>query len=220
MYRAGVSQDCAVAARAAPERDLPSGATGSPAITTIFSADRRFLLAMAIGDVAGKGMRPPVDGDDPIRDALSPGARGPESPAQIVSAAQPSDLLPARAPEKYATFFFGIYDGATGLLTYTNAATATDPGAGRNHQKSWKSPGRWWALFHPRTMKEPDRAQGGGHAGGLHRRNHRAGGRLGRCFGEARMLDALMKHQGAESARSWRGDGGGARMDGIAGITG
>ena len=63
-------------------------------------------LAIAIGDVAGKGI----------------------SAALLMATIQAAmrmelnqQLHATTSPEKYATFFFAIFDQATGLLTYTNA---------------------------------------------------------------------------------------------------
>jgi sigma-B regulation protein RsbU (phosphoserine phosphatase) len=91
-------------------------------------------LALAIGDVAGKGISAAllmatlqsamrsqlrhcveaalagVDGDHHAR----------VSTAQFVSNLN-EHLYASTAPEKYATFFFSVYDDKTGLLRYTNA---------------------------------------------------------------------------------------------------
>jgi phosphoserine phosphatase RsbU/P len=89
-------------------------------------------LAFAIGDVAGKGisaallmatiqaaLRAQVSHALPI----SPSDCGPLP--QINSAVLVSQLnqqvYAHSAPEKYATFFFGLYDDVTSTLTYTNA---------------------------------------------------------------------------------------------------
>ncbi|HTB19890.1 MAG TPA: SpoIIE family protein phosphatase [Bryobacteraceae bacterium] len=87
-------------------------------------------LAIAIGDVAGKGisaallmatiqaamrmeLRASAD--------LSPSLNGMRfSTARMVSELN-QQLHATTSPEKYATFFFAIYDQTTGLMTYTNA---------------------------------------------------------------------------------------------------
>jgi len=88
-------------------------------------------LAIAIGDVAGKGisaallmatiqaamrmeLRASVEMAAPSMNGLR------FSTARMVSELN-QQLYATTSPEKYATFFFAIYDQATGLLTYTNA---------------------------------------------------------------------------------------------------
>lgn len=84
-------------------------------------------LALAIGDVAGKGISAALlmatvqsslraqlrAGPEAARDAAL-------SPAALVSRLN-QQLHAYTAPEKYSTFYFAVYDDATGLLTYTNA---------------------------------------------------------------------------------------------------
>ena len=88
-------------------------------------------LAIAIGDVAGKGisaallmatiqaamrmeLRASVEFAAPSMNGLR------FSTARMVSELN-QQLYATTSPEKYATFFFAIFDQATGLLTYTNA---------------------------------------------------------------------------------------------------
>jgi sigma-B regulation protein RsbU (phosphoserine phosphatase) len=88
-------------------------------------------LAIAIGDVAGKGisaallmatiqaamrmeLRASVEMVAPSMNGLR------FSTARMVSELN-QQLHGTTSPEKYATFFFAIFDQATGLLTYTNA---------------------------------------------------------------------------------------------------
>jgi len=84
-------------------------------------------LALAIGDVAGKGISGALlmaSIQSMMRAQLSappdggPGGRFPA--AQVVSRLN-LQLYQTTAPEKYATFFLGAYDDRQGLLTYTNA---------------------------------------------------------------------------------------------------
>jgi phosphoserine phosphatase RsbU/P len=92
-------------------------------------------LAIAIGDVAGKGisaallmatiqaavrmeLRASVEMAAPPPDKMPNGLRF--STARMVSELN-QQLHATTSPEKYATFFFAIYDPATDLLTYTNA---------------------------------------------------------------------------------------------------
>jgi sigma-B regulation protein RsbU (phosphoserine phosphatase) len=87
-------------------------------------------LAIAIGDVAGKGisaallmatiqaaMRMELRASADLAASMN-GLRF--STARMVSELN-QQLYATTSPEKYATFFFAIYDRDTGLLTYTNA---------------------------------------------------------------------------------------------------
>jgi len=87
-------------------------------------------LAVAIGDVAGKGisaallmatiqaaMRMELRASVDVAASMN-GLRF--STARMVSELN-QQLYATTSPEKYATFFFAIYDPETGLLTYTNA---------------------------------------------------------------------------------------------------
>ncbi len=89
-------------------------------------------LALAIGDVAGKGisaalLMATVEScvRTQIRHCLQEAAgAGNGQPLLSTSklVAQLSQQLHAHtSPEKYATFFFGVFDDESGLLTYTNA---------------------------------------------------------------------------------------------------
>jgi len=82
-------------------------------------------LAFAIGDVAGKGISAALlmaTIQSTMRTQLSTldGAARGCSVAQLVSTLN-RQLYATTAPEKYATFFFAIYDDTTHALTYTNA---------------------------------------------------------------------------------------------------
>ena len=77
-------------------------------------------LGIAIGDVAGKGISAALlmaSIQSIMRTQL---AAGPHSPAEVVAQLN-RQLYANTAPEKYATFFFGIYDEQARTLTYTNA---------------------------------------------------------------------------------------------------
>jgi len=91
-------------------------------------------LVLAIGDVAGKGisaallmatlqstMRTQLRAGQAL--AAGAGNGGPAtalSPADLVSRLN-QQLFAFTPPEKFATFFFALYDDTTGLMTYTNA---------------------------------------------------------------------------------------------------
>lgn len=90
-------------------------------------------VALAIGDVAGKGISAALlmatlqsSLRTQIRGCLEAGSAG----ARALAAAFPASQLVSQlnqqlyaftSAEKFATFYFGIYDDSTGLLTYTNA---------------------------------------------------------------------------------------------------
>jgi sigma-B regulation protein RsbU (phosphoserine phosphatase) len=83
-------------------------------------------LAFAIGDVAGKGISAALlmaTIQSTMRTQLSaPNGIGPHhySAARLVSNLN-KQLYATTAPEKYATFYFAVYEDATHSLTYTNA---------------------------------------------------------------------------------------------------
>ncbi|MBM3773824.1 MAG: PP2C family protein-serine/threonine phosphatase, partial [Acidobacteria bacterium] len=95
-------------------------------------------LCLALGDVAGKGisaallmasiqsiMRTQLSLGQPKRafagaPSGSWNGMGRISTAEMVSQLN-RQLYASTSPEKYATFFFGLYEEASGLLTYTNA---------------------------------------------------------------------------------------------------
>ncbi len=77
-------------------------------------------LALAIGDVAGKGISAALlmaSIQSIMRTQL---AQGPAMPGNMVAQLN-RQLYSSTSPEKYATFFFGIYDENSRNLTYTNA---------------------------------------------------------------------------------------------------
>jgi sigma-B regulation protein RsbU (phosphoserine phosphatase) len=88
-------------------------------------------LALAIGDVAGKGisgalLMASIQSMLHTQLSISGAAAAPGGDAWRFPAAELVSKLNIQlynntAPEKYATFFFGAYDDRCGLLTYTNA---------------------------------------------------------------------------------------------------
>ena len=81
-------------------------------------------LAFAIGDVAGKGISAALlmaSIQSTMRTQLNSGnGTHPVSTARLVSTLN-RQLYATTAPEKYATFYFAVYEEATNRLTYTNA---------------------------------------------------------------------------------------------------
>ncbi len=151
-------------------------------------------LALAIGDVAGKGisaallmatlqstMRTQLRAGQVL--AMGAGNGGPIpalSPADLVSRLN-QQLFAFTPPEKFATFFFALYDDATGLMTYTNAGhlppilvrrgKALAPGCDRD--------GGGRVLLRG-IHREHDSARARGPAGLLHGRRHGARERVRR----------------------------------------
>lgn len=82
-------------------------------------------IALALGDVAGKGISAAILMAS-VQSALRAQIRHtqesglPCAPSAIVSQLN-KHLHAHTTPEKYATFWFGVYDETTSLLTYTNA---------------------------------------------------------------------------------------------------
>ena len=80
-------------------------------------------LALAIGDVAGKGISAALlmaSIQSIMRTQLLAGQSGQLCTSSLVAQLN-RQLYANTSPEKYATFFFGIYDEFTRVLTYTNA---------------------------------------------------------------------------------------------------
>jgi phosphoserine phosphatase RsbU/P len=78
-------------------------------------------LAVAIGDVAGKGISAALlmaSIQSIMRTQL---ASGMERSTSSIVAQLNRQLYASTAPEKYATFFFGVYEEQSRILTYTNA---------------------------------------------------------------------------------------------------
>ncbi|MCL4852856.1 MAG: PP2C family protein-serine/threonine phosphatase [Bryobacteraceae bacterium] len=89
-------------------------------------------VALALGDVAGKGISAALlmatvqsSLRTQLRHCLDSAASNGSAPVVVATAefvAQLNQQLYAdTAPEKYATFYFGVYDDTSSLLTYTNA---------------------------------------------------------------------------------------------------
>jgi phosphoserine phosphatase RsbU/P len=91
-------------------------------------------LAVAIGDVAGKGIsaallmasiqsiiRTQLAAGLPLAAAAGNGHVGAHFSTSSVVAQLNRQLYASTSPEKYATFFFGAYDERSRILTYTNA---------------------------------------------------------------------------------------------------
>jgi sigma-B regulation protein RsbU (phosphoserine phosphatase) len=80
-------------------------------------------LALVIADISGKGISAALlmaSLQAAVRSQLQANGDGPISTAAIVSRLN-KHLFWNTSEERYATFFFGVYDPATRILTYTNA---------------------------------------------------------------------------------------------------
>jgi sigma-B regulation protein RsbU (phosphoserine phosphatase) len=80
-------------------------------------------LAFAIGDVAGKGISAALlmaAIQSTMRTQLGVSVNGNYSAAKLVSNLN-KQLYATTAPEKYATFYFAMYEETTNSMTYTNA---------------------------------------------------------------------------------------------------
>lgn len=91
-------------------------------------------VALAIGDVAGKGisaallmasiqsiMRTQLTAGIPAAAAAGNGGPHPVLSTRYLVSQLNKQLYDSTSAEKYATFFFGLYDEASRMLTYTNA---------------------------------------------------------------------------------------------------
>lgn len=155
--------------------------------------------AMAIGDVAGKGISAALlmaTIQAAMRSHL--GGAGPLSTAGVVASLNRQVYL-STAPEKYASFYFALFDASSGMLTYTNAGhpppilvqegvarrlevTGTVVGAfpsARYEERQVRlKPGDLLLAFTD-GVTEPENA-------------------YGEMFGEERLVEILLKHQSAE----------------------
>jgi sigma-B regulation protein RsbU (phosphoserine phosphatase) len=156
-------------------------------------------MAMAIGDVAGKGISAALlmaSMQAAMRSQL--GGPGPVSTAQVVASLNRQVYL-STSPEKYATFYFAVYNTETGVLTYTNAGhlppilvrggearrlevtgtvVGAFPGAQYEERQIELVCGDLLLAFTD-GLTEPENA-------------------YGEMFGEERLIEILIKHQKAE----------------------
>ena len=113
-------------------------------------------LAFAIGDVAGKGISAALlmaAIQSIMRTQLSASFGGPFSAAALVSRLN-RQLYANTAPEKYATFFFTLYDETSHALTYTNAGHLPRCCCTAASSPPSSPPEPWWALSLPRDYQE------------------------------------------------------------------
>jgi sigma-B regulation protein RsbU (phosphoserine phosphatase) len=157
-------------------------------------------LAMAIGDVAGKGISAALlmaTIQSAMRSHLA--RAGLKSPAQIVSLLN-RQIYASTAPEKYATFFFSLYEDSTGMLTYTNAGHLQPILVRDGGTHKLDGSGLPVGLFPSSLYEEKQIALLPGdllvaYTDGITEPEDA----YGEMFGEERLIDVLIKHQNAES---------------------
>ena len=157
-------------------------------------------MAVAIGDVAGKGISAALlmaSMQSVMRSQLMESRQ--VSPRQLVGLLN-RQLYANTTPEKYATFCFGLYDEITGVFTYTNAGhlqpllirggdavrldvTGTVVGAFpaiRYEEKQIQLVGGDLLVAYTDGITEPENA-------------------YGEMFGEERLVEVVMRHHNAET---------------------
>lgn len=156
-------------------------------------------LAMAIGDVAGKGISAALlmaTIQAAMRSQLS--GPGPVSAAQVVTALNRQIYL-STGPEKFATFCFALYDAPTGALTYTNAGHPPPMLMRDGSIQRLEVTGTIVGAFPAAKYEEGriDLERGDlliAFTDGLTEPENA----YGEMFGEQRLADVLIKHQSAE----------------------
>jgi sigma-B regulation protein RsbU (phosphoserine phosphatase) len=173
-------------------------------------------MAMAIGDVAGKGISAALlmaTIQSAMRSQLT--GAGQISPAQVVSSLN-RQLYASTGPEKYVTFYFGIYDDATGMLTYTNGGHPPPIIIRDGTVCKLEVTGTVVGAFPAVQYEERQIALAAGdllvaYTDGITEPENA----YGEMFGEERLIDVLVKHQNAgageivsrslEAALQWTG---------------
>ena len=186
-------------------------------------------LALAIGDVAGKGisaalLMATVEScvRTQIRHCLQAAAgRGAGNGRPLLSTsklvAQLNQQLYAHtSPEKYATFYFGVFDDESGLLTYTNAGHLPPILVRRGTPQLLEVNGMVVGAFpFPQWSESQLHLESGDllvcYTDGVTEPENE----FGEMFGEQRLMELLVKHSGAdtqeivarvsESVRQWTG---------------
>ena len=157
-------------------------------------------MAMAIGDVAGKGISAALlmaTIQSAMRSQLT--GAGQISTAQVVSSLN-RQLFASTAPEKYVTFYFGIYDDATGTLTYTNGGHPPPILISDGTVRKLEVTGTVVGAFAAAQYEERQIALAPGdllvaYTDGITEPENA----YGEMFGEERLIDVLVKHQNADA---------------------
>jgi phosphoserine phosphatase RsbU/P len=173
-------------------------------------------MAMAIGDVAGKGISAALlmaTIQSAMRSQLT--GVGRISTAQVVSSLN-RQLYASTSPEKYCTFYFGVYDDATGMLTYTNGGHPPPILISGGTVCKLEVTGTVVGAFPAVQYEERQIALAAGdllvaYTDGITEPENA----YGEMFGEDRLIDVLVKHQNAgaseivsrslEAALQWTG---------------
>jgi phosphoserine phosphatase RsbU/P len=157
-------------------------------------------MAMAIGDVAGKGISAALlmaTIQSAMRSQLT--GAGQISTAQVVSSLN-RQLFASTAPEKYVTFYFGIYDDTTGTLTYTNGGHPPPILISDGTVRKLEVTGTVVGAFPAAQYEERQIALAPGdllvaYTDGITEPENA----YGEMFGEERLIDVLVKHQNADA---------------------
>jgi phosphoserine phosphatase RsbU/P len=165
-------------------------------------------LAFAIGDVAGKGISAALlmaTIQSTMRTQISTAAGGngnykPPSSASLVANLN-RQLYANTTPEKYATFYFAVYDEAEHALTYTNAGHLS-PLLVRDGQVNLLEPtgtvvGAFpFAVYQERTVNLEHGDMLVAYTDGLVEPENA----YGEMFGEERLTELLLRHHRADSS--------------------
>jgi sigma-B regulation protein RsbU (phosphoserine phosphatase) len=163
-------------------------------------------LAFAIGDVAGKGISAALlmaTIQSTMRTQLSTvNGGGPVHPSTAKLVANLNrQLYATTAPEKYATFYFALYDDCTHTLTYTNAGHLAPILLRGNNVSTLDSTGTVVGAFPVARYAEKtvEMQQGDtlvAYTDGIIEPENA----YGEMFGEERLQELLVKHAKADSA--------------------
>ena len=157
--------------------------------------------AMAIGDVAGKGISAAL-----LMATIQSAMRSQLTGAGDVSTARVVSLLNRQiyantGPEKYVTFYFGVYDEATGMLTYTNGGHPSPILLRDGTIQKLEVTGTVVGAFPAAQYEERQIALAAGdllvaYTDGITEPENA----YGEMFGEERLIDVLVKYQSAGAA--------------------
>ncbi len=118
-------------------------------------------LAFAIGDVAGKGISAALlmaTIQSTMRTQLSAATTNGNKPDHLSTARMVAtlnkQLFETTAPEKYATFYFAMFEDSTNDLTYTNAGHLAPILLRGNHMDTMESTGTVVGAFHVARYQE------------------------------------------------------------------
>jgi sigma-B regulation protein RsbU (phosphoserine phosphatase) len=171
------------------------------------------LLAFAIGDVAGKGISAALlmamlqsSVRTMLRSALQMSAAAGQGPVsvRVSTAALVRDinrhLHASTAPEKYATFFLGVYDDRSSELAYTNAGHLPPFLVRRGEVRTLDSNGMVIGAFPFASYEESRLILESGDLLVLYTDGiTEAENEYGEMFGEERLKELVLRHANAEN---------------------